>query len=140
MTPRTRKIILSISSLCAAIAAAILLQTLYFKFTAHPESVSIFTMLHVEPWGRITAGIIELILGITLLLPRTRFLASVGTCLLMAGAIGSHLLVLGTGGMQSTLFLLACTAFITADIAGALVFYLRHNSPKNHAPYVSTNK
>jgi hypothetical protein len=34
------------------IPAAILLQTLYFKFTASPESVFIFSTLGVEPWGR----------------------------------------------------------------------------------------
>ena len=49
------------------IAAVILLQTLYFKFTAHPESVELFSKLGVEPWGRICTGVIELITGILLL-------------------------------------------------------------------------
>ena len=35
------------------IAAFIMLQTLYFKFTAQPESVQLFTVLGMEPWGRI---------------------------------------------------------------------------------------
>ena len=34
-------------------AAAILLQTLYFKFTGAEESVYIFTTVGAEPWGRI---------------------------------------------------------------------------------------
>ena len=42
-------------------AAIILAQTLFFKFTAAPESVAIFTKLYVEPFGRIVAGIMELI-------------------------------------------------------------------------------
>lgn len=51
-----------ISSWVLRIAAAIiLLQTLYFKFTGHPESVELFTKLGVEPWGRIGTGVIELI-------------------------------------------------------------------------------
>ena len=43
------------------ITIAIFLQTLYFKFTAHPDSVYIFSKLGVEPYGRIGLGIIELI-------------------------------------------------------------------------------
>jgi hypothetical protein len=43
------------------IAAVILLQALYFKFLAQPESVYIFSKLGVEPWGRIGSGVVELI-------------------------------------------------------------------------------
>ena len=50
------------------LAAVILLQTLYFKFTAAPESVLIFSKLGMEPWGRIGTGCVELITGIMLLL------------------------------------------------------------------------
>ena len=35
------------------LAALILLQTLFFKFTASAESVYIFTTVGMEPWGRI---------------------------------------------------------------------------------------
>ena len=35
--------------ICRIAAAAILLQTLYFKFTAAPESVYLFTPLGTEP-------------------------------------------------------------------------------------------
>src|SRR6266496_2801091 len=48
-------------------AAGILLQTLFFKFTASEESVYIFTTLGVEPWGRIATGILELIASVLLL-------------------------------------------------------------------------
>ena len=43
--------------------AGILLQTLFFKFTAAEESVYIFSTLGAEPWGRIVSGIVELIDG-----------------------------------------------------------------------------
>ncbi len=43
------------------IAAAILVQTLYFKFSGAPESIYIFTHLGIEPYGRIGSGIVELI-------------------------------------------------------------------------------
>ncbi|HRI21551.1 MAG TPA: DoxX family protein, partial [Panacibacter sp.] len=53
------------------LAALILLQTLYFKFTGHPQSVELFTKIGMEPWGRIGTGIFELIASILMLYPRT---------------------------------------------------------------------
>jgi len=38
------------------IAAVILLQTLFFKFSGAKESVYIFSTLGIEPWGRIGSG------------------------------------------------------------------------------------
>ncbi len=95
------------------VAAIILLQTLYFKFTAHPESVELFTKLGVEPWGRIGTGIIELMTSILLLVPATIFVgAFIGTGL-MAGAILSHLTVIGieSKGDGGQLFMLAIIVF-----------------------------
>ena len=100
------------------VAAVILLQTLYFKFGGHPESVDLFTQLGVEPWGRIGTGVIELVAGILLLVPSlTRFgaLLSIG---LMIGAIGSHLLVLGIAhaGDGGTLFFMAIVVLVAASL------------------------
>ena len=47
------KICIIIAWICRVAAAVILLQTLFFKFTAAPESVYIFTKVGLEPWGRI---------------------------------------------------------------------------------------
>ena len=77
------------------LASVILLQTLYFKFTAHPESVELFTKLGVEPWGRIGTGILELITGILLLIPATAFVGGLLGMGLMLCAIASHILVIG---------------------------------------------
>ena len=77
------------------VAAVILLQTLYFKFTGHPESVELFSKLGVERWGRIGTGVIELIAGILLLIPSTVVIGALLGIGLMLGAIASHLLVLG---------------------------------------------
>jgi len=90
-------------------AAVILLQTLYFKFTAQPESVELFTKLGVEPWGRIGTGVIELITGILLLIPATVFIGAFLGMGLMAGAILSHLTILGiqSQGDGGQLFMLA---------------------------------
>ncbi len=77
------------------VAAAILLQTLYFKFTAQPESVHLFTLLGIEPWGRIGTGVAELIAAVLLLVPRTTLPGAVMGLGLMAGAIFFHITKLG---------------------------------------------
>lgn len=77
------------------VAAIILLQTLYFKFGAQAESVYIFAKLGVEPWGRIGSGVVELIASILILIPRTSWMGAALGLGVMAGAILSHLTVLG---------------------------------------------
>jgi putative oxidoreductase len=52
------------------IVAVILIQTLRFKFTAHPDSVYIFENVGLEPYGRIGIGFLELIASILLLVPK----------------------------------------------------------------------
>lgn len=77
------------------VAAVILLQTLYFKFSASEESVYIFTAVGMEPWGRIAIGILELIAAALLLVNSTVWIGSVLSAGLMAGAILMHLTMLG---------------------------------------------
>ncbi len=99
-------------------AALILLQTLYFKFTAHPESVALFTKLGVEPWGRIGTGVFELIAGILLLLPPAVFAGALTGIGLMSGAIFSHLTVIGidSAGDGGQLFILAIIVWICCAV------------------------
>src|SRR5262249_35064627 len=82
--------------------AGILLQTPFFQFTAAEESVYIFSSVGrfvgvagVEPWGRIGSGVLELIASILLLVPATASLGAILTIGVMAGALASHLLILG---------------------------------------------
>jgi uncharacterized membrane protein YphA (DoxX/SURF4 family) len=97
------------------VVAIILLQTLFFKFTGAQESVELFTKLGAEPWGRIGTGVIELIASALILIPATVWLGSVLAVGLMAGAIASHILVIGVmrndGGQ---LFLYAVIVFVCA--------------------------
>ncbi|HEY6902866.1 MAG TPA: DoxX family membrane protein [Candidatus Acidoferrales bacterium] len=103
-------------------AAVILLQTLFFKFTGAPESVYIFTKVGAEPWGRIGSGVVELIAAILILTPRYTWLGSVIAMGMMAGAIASHLTVLGIGvlGDKGLLFALALIVFFASAINLAL--------------------
>jgi uncharacterized membrane protein YphA (DoxX/SURF4 family) len=77
------------------IAAIIMLQTLFFKFSAAPESVYIFTTVGIEPWGRIATGIAELLASILLLWPRTTWMGALLGLGIMSGALLSHLFILG---------------------------------------------
>ena len=105
------------------VAAAILAQTLFFKFSGAPESVHIFTTLGLEPWGRIGSGVAELVVVFLLLVPRTAALGALLGLGVMAGAIGSHLTKLGivVQGDGGLLFGLACVVLA----ACATVLFLR---------------
>jgi putative oxidoreductase len=107
-----------ISWIVRIIAAIILLQTLFFKFTAAPESVYIFTKVGAEPWGRIGSGVIELIAAILLLTPRWNWLGSLLAMGVMIGAIGAHLTLLGieVQGDRGLLFGLAWAVLVTAAV------------------------
>lgn len=103
----------TILRVAAFVTAILFLQTLYFKFTGHPESVALFTKLGVEPWGRWVTGVIELIASVLLVIRSTSSLgAFIGTGI-MTGAIASHLFVIGidTNGDGGTLFTFAVVAF-----------------------------
>lgn len=98
--------------------AVIMLQTLFFKFTAAPESVYIFSSLGIEPWGRILMGSLELVASILILIPATTSLGALMAIGLMTGAIFIHLTKLGIvvqndGG---ELFILALTVWIISII------------------------
>jgi len=77
------------------VLAALLIQTLRFKFTAHEDSVYIFNKLGMEPWGRILIGVFELIASILLFVPRINLYGIILTVGLMFGAIFLHLTKLG---------------------------------------------
>lgn len=103
-----------ISWIAQIIVAAILLQTLFFKFTGAEESKYIFSTLGLEPWGRIGSGVVELIAAALLLYPRTPALGAILSLGVISGAIISHLTKLGIivkddGGL---LFALACVVFV----------------------------
>ena len=84
-----------VSVVLRLVAAFIMLQTLYFKFTAQPESVYIFTQAGMEPWGRIGTGVAELIASVLILIPRTIVFGALMAIGLMLGAIATHLFILG---------------------------------------------
>jgi len=122
------------------LAAGILFQTLFFKFTASAESVHIFTTLGMEPWGRIGSGVTELVACVLLLLPRGVVLGALLSVGVMAGALASHLTllgveVLGDGGLLfglAVVVLLAGLALLWLHRA-AIPLIGRRLAPRRHA-------
>src|SRR5450755_3375550 len=125
--------VLILSWTCRIIAATILLQTLFFKFTAAPESVYIFTKLGtfihayipfasvkaMEVSGRIGSGVMELIAAILLLAPPFVWAGAILAMAATAGAIASHLTFLGieVQGDKGLLFALAVIVFLASAVA-----------------------
>jgi uncharacterized membrane protein YphA (DoxX/SURF4 family) len=116
------------SRICRVLAAVILLQTLYFKFSGAEESVYIFSRLGLEPWGRYATGTAELIASILLLIECRAWLGALLALGIISGAIVAHLTVLGIvvkddGGL---LFGLAVAVFVASAV---VVFLHRRQIP-----------
>ncbi|MBC7950139.1 MAG: DoxX family protein [Chitinophagaceae bacterium] len=112
------------------IAALILLQTLFFKFTGAEESVYIFSTIGMEPWGRIGSGIVESIAAILILIPATTGIGALIGAGVMSGAVFFHLTRLGIevmndGGqlfIYALIVLIACTVLVYLHRSTLLAF------------------
>jgi uncharacterized membrane protein YphA (DoxX/SURF4 family) len=119
------------------VAAIIMLQTLFFKFTAAPESVYIFTKLGMEPWGRIGIGSMELVAAILIIIPRTTGIGALIAVGLMAGAMFFHLTKLGivVQGDGGQLFILAAVVFTSS----AVLLYIFRKEVLNLVPFLHSS-
>ena len=105
-----------VSWVLQVVVAAILFQTLFFKFSGAEESRYIFAKVGAEPLGRYVSGVTELLAVVLLLTPRTITLGALLSVGVMTGAIGAHLTKLGIvvrddGGL---LFALALIVFFAS--------------------------
>ena len=110
------------------VAAAILAQTLFFKFSGAPEAVALFEQLGAEPWGRIGVGLLELVAVVLLLVPRTAGLGGLLGLGLMVGALFSHATRLGIE-VQDDGGALFAMAVVTLVASGLVVFLRRCELP-----------
>ena len=104
---------------CRIISALIMLQTLYFKFTAAPESVYIFSQVGMEPEGRIATAIAELLASVLILIPRTSLIGASLALFIMIGAIATHVAIIGIEVMND-----GGQLFIYALIVALASFYI----------------
>lgn len=118
----------TIFNILRSLAAIIMLQTLYFKFSGAAESVYIFTAVGIEPWGRYFTGIMELIASVLLFVPRLTWLGALMGAGLMCGAVFSHLTILGIAVMDDGgyLFFLALTVLLCCSV---ILFQTKNNIP-----------
>lgn len=119
-----------ISWVLQGVAAIVLAQTLFFKFTGAEESKYIFSTLlgEHESLGRVGSGLVELVAAILILTPRAAWLGALLALGTMTGAIFSHLTKLGVvvrddGGL---LFVLALVVFAAS---AAILLLRRHEIP-----------
>jgi uncharacterized membrane protein YphA (DoxX/SURF4 family) len=110
------------------IIAFVLIQTLRFKFTGHPDSVYIFSKVGLEPYGRIGIGIIELIAGILILIPKTTWAGAMLTMGVLSGAIMMHLTTLGIE-INNDKGILFITALITFVLSSIVLYMHRKDIP-----------
>jgi putative oxidoreductase len=112
------------------IAAVILVQTLFFKFTGAKESIYIFSTVGMEPWGRIGSGVVELIASIMLVIPATVTVGAIIALVTISGAIFFHLTKLGIAlpavNDRGELFALAVVVFV---VSLAILFIRRAEIP-----------
>lgn len=127
MPPSTRTLH-ALSWILRLLVAAILAQTLFFKFTAAPESVFIFERLGIEPWGRIGSGLAELLAAVLLLVPATVSLGALIALGVITGAVGAHLTRLGIE-VQGDGGLLFAMALLVLFASGGLVWLHRREIP-----------
>ena len=104
---------------CRVVAAVIMVQTLYYKFTAAPESIYIFSQVGMEPEGRIATGIAELIAAVLIVIPKTSLIGATLALIIMIGAIATHVGILGIEVMND-----GGQLFIYAIIVALCCFYI----------------
>ena len=124
---------LVLSWTCRLIAAGIMTETLFFKFTGSQESVWIFSKMNMEAWGRYGQGVWELLASVLLLAsPKTVWLGCFLALAAMGAALLSHLAVLGIAvqGDHGLLFAMACTTFS----ATLVTLWLHQRSIPNITP------
>ena len=120
------------SRICRFIAAAIMIETLFFKFTGAPESVYIFSKMGMESWWRYGQGIWELLASALLLTPRYTWAGGILTLGALGAAIISHITILGIEiqGDHGLLFGMAVVTFM----CGFIVTYLHRREIPSYTP------
>jgi hypothetical protein len=100
------------------LSAILMLQTLYYKFSAAPESIYIFTELGIEPFGRIGIGIVELVASILLVFRKTSIFGAILGIGVIAGAIFAHIFIIGieVQNDKGVLFGLAFVIFVASSL------------------------
>ncbi|MEM7792760.1 MAG: DoxX family protein [Verrucomicrobiota bacterium] len=93
------------------LVAGIIGQTLFFKFSDHPQTVELFAQLGLGAFAYKSIAVAELIACILLLVPRSIAWGAGLSAGIMSGAIFAHLTTLGFSGAEGELGIMAIVAF-----------------------------
>lgn len=115
----------STSWICALIAAGIMMETLFFKFSGAAESRYIFSKMGTDPYMRWTQGVWELLAALGLLIPGWHWLGGILTLGDMGAAIISHMTWLGYAALGDHELLLGM-ALTTFTCGFTIVVLHRH--------------
>jgi len=107
------------------LAVAVLGQTLYFKFSGHPETLALFAELDM-PSGPVVIGLLELAACLLLLIPASAVYGALLGAGLMTGALIAHATRLGWEGERG---LLGGLAALTLAACAAVMFLRRSQLP-----------
>lgn len=105
---------------------AIIGQTLFFKFTDHPDTIALFAELGMGPFGYKLIGTLELVACVLLLVPGGIACGAVLGWGLMSGALIAHLTEIGFSGPSGQLGFFALVAWL---LCGLIIFLRRDQVP-----------
>jgi putative oxidoreductase len=106
----------AVGALCLAIAA-------FLKFSGHPATIAIFSQMHLEPLGRYSSALTDIVVAIFLLLPGFIWAGAIMGLSILLGALFFHGSLLGLEVQQDhgMMFRLA----VCASISCGAVLYLQ---------------
>ena len=96
--------------------AGIFAFTAWRKFTAHPIPVETVEALGTGQWLRLAIGAAELAGAIGLMIPRLAWIAATCLALLMLGAVGTHLFIIGGSPVFAAVLMLASMTVATTRL------------------------
>jgi putative oxidoreductase len=106
-----------------AACSLVLLQGMFLKFSAHPNSVQLFSYLGVEPWGRFAFASVELTLALLVLIPRTATRAALCAAVLHAFLLVFKLAALEGGADRG--FVIRMVLIALAMLLSLVVLFAR---------------
>lgn len=80
------------------------------KLTGNPAMVQVFEAIGIGQWFRYVTGAIEVVSAVLLLVPSLAFYGAVALALTMAGAVFTHLALLGGSPAAALVLFVATTA------------------------------
>lgn len=92
-------------------AAAMFVMSGFAKFSGDPQVVGAFEAIGIGQWFRYLTGVLEILGGLALLVPRLSGIGALILVCVMLGAVATHLFIIG-GSPLMAIVLLVVTAFI----------------------------